>query len=633
MAGEDREFREGARVPGTNYVVIRRESGGGHGTLYRVRHHRIERRIFALKILHADLRNNAELAKRMEREAQIVGAMNHPNIVTVFDAGTTEEVGPGGEGRPRPFLAMEWLKGRSLAQILSGVRNSGIGLQAALEIAIDLVDALEYAHTRHGVVHRDIKPDNIFLQVVPTERSTRTVTKLLDFGVARVLGADRVTQRGMVLGTPRYAAPEQLRGEPVIPQTDFYALGLVLHEMLVGYGPFDHHRSFAEMTRAHLLESPAPLPAEPLPKALVALVSNLLDKDPEKRPRSAAELSSVLRGAWVEAERMRDRALADLSRTDPSPVQNVLAQASGEATDPGPPPDVRGNQDVTSPAAPAARHLVEDGKTDPGMGEPPPDVRGHTLEEAGPPVARTLRLAPSPQPTVVPVSEPSRPRADPLAETHSLEPEPPLGVKRTDTEPIPPGELAGLSVPEADGGRFKVVGDRVVFLVDDEEVEGTSGTPATLSTGGTAALASDVTPARLSSVRRTEGVLRRSAVARYAVGGLAVLGAAVVAMLLLSSRHRMPPTTAASSAPSVLTAPAASETVTSPIAAESVITSAPSTTPSDSARESGPAPPSSARLAATRERPTATPHAIQPPPRPSPSIDNAASEGFKTTFQ
>jgi serine/threonine protein kinase len=512
-------------------------------------------------------------------------------------------------------------------------------LQAALEIAIDLADALEYAHTRHGVVHRDIKPDNIFLQVVPTERSTRMVTKLLDFGVARVLGADRVTQRGMVLGTPRYAAPEQLRGEPVIPQTDFYALGLVLHEMLVGYGPFDHHRSFAETTRAHLLESPPPLPTEPFPKALVALVANLLDKDPEKRPRSAAELSSVLRGAWDEAERMRDRALADLSRTDPSPVQNVLAQASGEATDPGPPPDVRGNLNVTSPAAPAARHLVEEGKTDPGMGESPLDSRGHTLEEAGAPVVRTLRLAPSPQPTAVPASEPPRPRADPLAETHSLEPEPPLGIRRTDTEPIPPGDLDGSNVPMEPDGRFKVVGDRVVFIADDDEATNgqVSKTPATLSTGGTAAVASDVTRAPPSTLPRGTGLFGRRPARRYVVGGVALLGAGLLVVLLLSSRHASQSTTVASAPPSISAAAVPSETVLQlgsvvPTSPDPVAPSDPSAIASSAAPAFQPAPPSSARLPGPHGKPTTVPRPVQTPPTSS-SSNNAASDEFKTTFQ
>ena len=294
MAEEDREFQQGERIAGTNYVVIQRETAGGHGSLYRVRHFKLTSRIFALKFLHADLRTNSDLALRMEQEAQILASMNHPHIVPIYDAGTTSEVDPDTrQSIARPFLTMEWLKGRSLARILADVHGVGIGLKDTLEIGIEVADALDYAHTHHGVIHRDIKPDNVFLQAAPSAHG-KTVTRLLDFGVAAVLGidkADNITQKPAFLGTPRHAAPEQLRGETPTPQTDLYALGLMLYEMLVGYGPYDElvghsrgHNAFANMARAHLLGQPAPLPERDFPQAIVELVMGCLAKLPAGGP-------------------------------------------------------------------------------------------------------------------------------------------------------------------------------------------------------------------------------------------------------------------------------------------------------------------------------------------------------------
>ena len=266
MAKEDRALRPDERIAGTNYVVIQYESGGGHGSLYRVRHYELVKRIYALKLLHADLCSNTDLAVRMRREAQILSGMSHPNIVNVYDAGTTQEIDPDThQTLVRPFFTMDWLKGRSLATILAGVHGMGIGLHDALEIGIEVSDALDYAHTRHGVIHRDIKPDNVFLQAA-AERHGKTVTRLLDFGVAAVLGAEKITRRPTVLGTPRYASPEQLRGEPPTPQTDLYGLGLLLHEMLVGYGPFDDAYGLSAMMRAHLHTPAAPLPSRDFPE-------------------------------------------------------------------------------------------------------------------------------------------------------------------------------------------------------------------------------------------------------------------------------------------------------------------------------------------------------------------------------
>jgi serine/threonine-protein kinase len=295
MRRGDRELGLGERIAGTNYVVIHRETHGGQATLYRVHHHALDSLVFALKILHADLRAFPGVAARMQLEALIVGAMSHPNIVRVFDAGTTAEVDPDtGQLAPRPFLAMEWLRGRTLAYVLGARADAGIGVEAALEVAAQVADALDYAYAQHRVVHRDVKPQNIYLQM-PAAPGGRTLAKLLDFGVARVLGTARVTQRGIVMGTPGYLAPELLRGAEATPQSDLYALGLVLYEMLAGAPPFREAKSVDDLIDAHLMRAPRPIARADVPPAVEELAMQCLHKRPDKRPESATALANRLR--------------------------------------------------------------------------------------------------------------------------------------------------------------------------------------------------------------------------------------------------------------------------------------------------------------------------------------------------
>src|SRR5271155_4206250 len=388
----DRDFQPDEPIKGSIYVVVRVEAKGGHGSLYRVRHHKLKKLISALKILHAHLRDDNEVALRMEQEAQILSAMHHPNIVRVTDAGLTDEVDDSGRAYSRPYFVLEWLKGGSLASILHRVRGTGSGLHDSLEIAIEVADALDYAHTHHGVVHRDLKPDNVFLATHP-EVKGRTITKLLDFGIASVLGAaanHKITQQPRFIGTPRYAAPEQLLGQQVSPQTDLYAFGLLLYEMLVGYGPFDNVGSlnetnlYVKMAQAHLHTEPAPLPDRDFPAAIVDLVRACLQKLPEKRPRSALDVGNVLREIKYRAEARRAQDLAALSKTDQSEVFRNMMIADAEATDPGPPPSASGlsspvsirSGDITAIDSPIARQLVRS--------EGPRDLGGETAADATP---------------------------------------------------------------------------------------------------------------------------------------------------------------------------------------------------------------------------------------------------------
>jgi len=341
METRERQYRPGERVPGTEYVVVRLEAEGGHGALYLVRHHFLEKKIQMLKTLRS-IEPSADLIERLKREAQMLAAMDHPHIVSVTSGGLTDEK------QPRPYFVMERLKGRSLAQIVPEAPE-GVGVDAALKVTIEVCDALEYVHVRHGVVHRDIKPDNIFLQVTPRNGS---VTKILDFGVAHIMDLEkRYTKNNLFLGTPRYASPEQIMGDKPTPQTDLYAVGLLLYELLLGYGPFDEAKNFAAVATAHVQHEPPGFPkTRRFPPGLEDLVMSLLRKKAEERPKSAEWLATQLRQIKRIAEVAEHDQSQDLNQTDMSPVQNILTGHRAHLTEAGAPPDVESTPTLTDPA-------------------------------------------------------------------------------------------------------------------------------------------------------------------------------------------------------------------------------------------------------------------------------------------
>jgi len=247
---------------------------------------------FAAKVLRADRRRSAQLLDRLRLEAHALGRLRHPHIVSVTDFGTTAD--------GRPFLVMEYLRGRTLGE---EIRARGrLPLREAVDHARAVVDALAAAHAI-GVVHRDIKLDNAFLA---ESSGAERVLKILDFGVARVLpGAPESapeplavpTDAGVVIGTPRFASPEGAAGERVDERADVYAAGLVLYTMLAGRGPFDHASGARQLLSAHRHETPRPPSVyadTPVPAELDALVLAALAKDPRARVQSALAFAHEL---------------------------------------------------------------------------------------------------------------------------------------------------------------------------------------------------------------------------------------------------------------------------------------------------------------------------------------------------
>jgi serine/threonine protein kinase len=251
----------------------------GAGAMGRVFCAERDGRRVALKLLRQEHLRSRTLLDRFFREARAVSRIQHPHIVEVLEVGEER----GAEGLECAYCVMELLEGKTLGALF---RERALGVERAVEIAAQVCEALEAAHAV-GVVHRDVKPDNVFV----AQRKGRDWVKLLDFGIAKLLpgGPDAPRLPGTVIGTPNYMAPEQASGAPVDARTDLYALGVVLHELLAGRRP---------RPRGEEDSFPSQTPAgEPIPSPLVELVGQCLQADPAHRPASAKRLGESLRAA------------------------------------------------------------------------------------------------------------------------------------------------------------------------------------------------------------------------------------------------------------------------------------------------------------------------------------------------
>jgi len=289
---------------------------------------------------------------RFKREIMLSAALQHPNIVPVLSSGEVELKGEATGPARLPFFVMPYVEGESLRSRLS---RGPLSVREAVSILKDVARALSYAHGR-GVIHRDIKPDNILI--------TSGAATVTDFGVAKALSASRegagrvatnrttgvITLAGTSIGTPAYMAPEQAAGDPATDhRADIYALGIVGYEMLVGTPPF-HGRSPQQLLAAQLTEAPAPISTRryDVPAALAKLVMWMLEKDPSKRPRTAAEITRALDVPAALAKLVmwmlekdpskRPRTAAEITRAldDPAVVSGTFQSAARRAGARGP---------------------------------------------------------------------------------------------------------------------------------------------------------------------------------------------------------------------------------------------------------------------------------------------------------
>ena len=273
-------FAKGSLIAG-KYDIIEELGRGGMGVVYKAEDAKLKRTI-AIKFMSSLLLGEPDYEKRFLREAQTASALNHPHICTIYEIG--EEGGT-------PYIAMEYVAGRSLGEI---TRSESIPLKDVVSYGIQIAGALQYAH-EHGIIHRDLKTANV---IITPERGT----KILDFGLAKRLenkapgeaGHSKMsmTEAGSFVGTMPYSAPEVFQGKPANARSDIWSLGVMLYEMTAGKLPFDGQTAF-ELTSAILRDRPASLPSR-VPAGLSAVVMKCLEKDPESRFQHASEIRAAL---------------------------------------------------------------------------------------------------------------------------------------------------------------------------------------------------------------------------------------------------------------------------------------------------------------------------------------------------
>jgi eukaryotic-like serine/threonine-protein kinase len=275
-----------------SYRLVSLLGKGAMGRVFRARHVKLGREV-AIKVLNPEYAARPDVVQRFFREAWVVNQIGHEHIVDVTDLVEL----PG-----CAFLVMELLDGQSLRQVLKRRRRRWPAVHGSVEVMAQVCQALEAAHQR-GVVHRDLKPDNVFV----VKRGGKDYAKVLDFGVAKLREPDAAsTVSGMILGTPLYMSPEQAGGEEVDRAADIWAAGVVLYEMLSGSVPFQGG-SFAQLA-AKIREEPAPpLPqrtprGERIPPELATAVMRCLEKKPSDRFRSMAALGEALGGTVAGAQ-------------------------------------------------------------------------------------------------------------------------------------------------------------------------------------------------------------------------------------------------------------------------------------------------------------------------------------------
>jgi serine/threonine-protein kinase len=264
----------GATLAG-RYKVLARLARGGMSSVYLARHVLIER-LSAIKILRRDLCDDPVQRDRFLREARAVNRINHENIIEIIDYGESED--------GRVYLVMEYLPGESLLQRVS---RGPIAPVRALDIAKQITSGLARAH-QMGVIHRDLKPDNILL--LPSNNGG-DIVKVLDFGIAKLTDQPALTATDKIFGTPGYIAPEYAAGNPIDGRADLYSLGVVLYEMVTAQLPFDVEFP-ADLLLKHMLEPPIPPRSRnpAVPEPVERIILQLLAKDPAQRYRDAYHL-------------------------------------------------------------------------------------------------------------------------------------------------------------------------------------------------------------------------------------------------------------------------------------------------------------------------------------------------------
>jgi eukaryotic-like serine/threonine-protein kinase len=267
------EIGAGTIVDG-RYKVLSRLGSGGMADVFLAEDQQLGRKV-ALKLLHRRFAEDPDFVERFRREAQAAAALQHPNVVGVYDRGSFEDT---------YYIAMEYLSGRSLKQLIR--QEAPLDPVRAIDLTIQILQAARFAH-RRGVIHRDLKPHNVIVD-------DSDHAKVTDFGIARA-GASDMTETGSIMGTAQYLSPEQAQGHAVSPGSDLYSIGVVLYELLTGRVPFDAE-SAVTIALKHVSEAPA-APTQVnanVPAELEQVVMWALNKNPADRPQDADQFITVL---------------------------------------------------------------------------------------------------------------------------------------------------------------------------------------------------------------------------------------------------------------------------------------------------------------------------------------------------
>lgn len=311
---------DGTLIAG-RYEIREHIATGGMASVFKTWDHRVER-IVAIKVLRSLDKNDLRAVERFRREARAAAALAHPNAVTIYDF--LEEMG-------QYFLVMEYIHGPTLKQLIGQRRQ--LQARETVEIAAQVCAVLQIAHTR-GFIHRDIKPQNIMLAWTGAAGGSISdggvLVKLTDFGIVRVAEEAGLTNSGIVLGTADYLSPEQARGETLTASSDLYSLGVVMFEMLTGRPPFVGPTAVS-IAMQHASTNPPP-PRQfnaNIPPAVEQLVIRALEKEPEDRFSSAAEMQRALRNCARELARTARASAQSYSLPHNFPDEQAYIPPSG----------------------------------------------------------------------------------------------------------------------------------------------------------------------------------------------------------------------------------------------------------------------------------------------------------------